>query len=51
MARAQPEAFTPNLARSLNNLANRLSDVSRREEALAASDESQKLLAINPGGS
>ena len=39
LARARPEAFTPNLAGSLNNLANRLSDLGRREEALAAAQE------------
>jgi tetratricopeptide (TPR) repeat protein len=35
LAEARPEAFTPNLAGSLNNLANRLSELGRQEEALA----------------
>ncbi|MEM7807009.1 MAG: tetratricopeptide repeat protein [Planctomycetota bacterium] len=33
------DAFTPDLASSLNNLANGLSDVGRREEALKAAEE------------
>ena len=36
LARARPEAFTPDLARSLNNLGNVLSGLGRREEALTA---------------
>ena len=36
LAAARPDAFTPDLAISLNNMANRLSDLGRREEALAA---------------
>jgi tetratricopeptide (TPR) repeat protein len=39
LARARPEAFTPDLATSLNNLANCLSALGRREEALAAAQE------------
>jgi hypothetical protein len=39
LARARPEAFTPDLAGSLNNLANRLSELGQREEALAAAKE------------
>jgi tetratricopeptide (TPR) repeat protein len=39
LARARPEAFTPDLAMSLNNLANCLSALGRREEALAAAQE------------
>jgi hypothetical protein len=33
---ARPHAFRPDLARSLNNLSNRLVGLGRREEALAA---------------
>lgn len=36
---ARSEAFTPDLAMSLNNLANRLSDLGRREAALEAAQE------------
>jgi tetratricopeptide (TPR) repeat protein len=39
LARARPDAFTPDLAGSLNNLANMLSDLGRREEALTAAQE------------
>jgi tetratricopeptide (TPR) repeat protein len=39
LAAARPDAFTPDLALSLNNLANRLSDLGRREEALTAAEE------------
>jgi len=39
LARARPAAFTPNLAMSLNNLANVLSDLGRCEEALTAAQE------------
>jgi Tetratricopeptide repeat len=44
LARARPEAFTPNLATSLNNLANVLSDLGRREEAIAIYDELKRVL-------
>jgi tetratricopeptide (TPR) repeat protein len=44
LARARPEAFTPNLAASLSNLGNRLSDLGRREEAVAVYDESKRVL-------
>jgi tetratricopeptide (TPR) repeat protein len=40
LARANPQAFLPDLATSLNNLGNRLSDLGRREEALKATQES-----------
>jgi tetratricopeptide (TPR) repeat protein len=43
LARARPEAFTPDLAMSLNNLANRLSELGQREEALAAATEAAGL--------
>ena len=33
---ATPDAFLPNLAMSLNNQSNRLAELGRREEALAA---------------
>jgi len=36
LARDQPNAFNPDLARSLNNLSNPLSDLGHREEALEA---------------
>ena len=39
LARARPEAFTPDLAMSLNNLAAMLSTLGRREEALTAAQE------------
>jgi hypothetical protein len=35
----QPDAFLPGLARSLNNLSNRLSQLGRPDEALAASED------------
>ena len=38
-----PDAFRPDLARSLNNLANRLSELGRRPEALAPAEEAVKL--------
>jgi len=43
LAWARPDAFTRNPATSLNNLAARLSDLGRREEALAVAEEAQKL--------
>ena len=43
LARAHPKAFTPDVAMSLNTLANSLSEVGRREEALAASQEAAEL--------
>jgi tetratricopeptide (TPR) repeat protein len=43
LAKAQPEAFTPNLAMSLNTIARSLSDLGRREEALAAAQEAVDL--------
>ncbi|WP_232630873.1 tetratricopeptide repeat protein [Methylobacterium sp. Leaf118] len=43
LARARPDAFTPDLAVSLNNLGNRLSELGRREEALAAAQESVEI--------
>ena len=36
--RRTPDAFEPDLAMSLNNLANRLAEVGRRDEALARSE-------------
>ncbi|MFZ5895585.1 MAG: tetratricopeptide repeat protein, partial [Myxococcota bacterium] len=38
-AAARPDAFLPDLAMSLNNLGAMLSDLGRREEALAAAEE------------
>jgi tetratricopeptide (TPR) repeat protein len=43
LARQRPDAFTPNLAGSLNNLANRLSELGQREKALAAAQEAVDL--------
>jgi len=40
---ARPDAFRPDLAGSLNNLSNQLSDLGRREEALAAVEEAVTL--------
>ena len=39
LAQTRPDAFLPDLARSLNNLGNRLNELGRREEALAATEE------------
>ncbi len=39
LAKDRPDAFLPDLAGSLNNLGNRLSDLGRREDALAAAQE------------
>jgi hypothetical protein len=39
LADANPAGWLPNLAMSLNNVSNRLGDVGRREEALAAIEE------------
>jgi len=44
LARARPEAFTPDLAMSLNNLAVMLSELGRREEALAILEEMKGML-------
>src|ERR1039458_464048 len=43
LASAPPDAFTPDLATSLNNQSNRLADLGRREEALAAIEEAAAL--------
>ena len=43
LAAERPDAFTPDLAMSLNNLANWLSELGRREEALAAAQEAADL--------
>ena len=52
VAAAQPDAFLPDLGASLNNLGYRLSDVGRREEVLAASQEAvdilRRLVAARP---
>ena len=39
----RPDAFLPDLARSLNNLGNVLSDLGRREDALAAAQEAVEI--------
>ena len=39
LADARPEAFLPNLAGALNNHSNALSDLGRREDALANIEE------------
>jgi len=41
LAAARPDAFTPDLAGALINLANLLSDLDRREDALAAAEEAR----------
>ena len=43
LAAARPDAFLPDLAMSLNNLANMLSALGRREEALAQAEEAVRL--------
>ncbi|MBL3567882.1 tetratricopeptide repeat protein, partial [Rhodovulum sulfidophilum] len=43
LAEARPEAFTPNLAMSLNNLASFLSNLGQREAALEAAKEAVAL--------
>ena len=43
LAAAQPDAFLPDLAMSLNNLANLLSDVGQRSDALAAIREAVEI--------
>ena len=43
LAKARPDAFTPDLAASLNNLGIRLSELGRREDALAATEEAVSL--------
>ena len=52
LAEARPDAFLPDLARSLDNLGNRLSELGRREEALEATRESadirRKLAGARP---
>jgi len=44
LARARPEAFTPYLAMSLNNLAHILAALGQYEEAMAAVQEAKDLL-------
>ena len=46
LAAARPEAFTPDLAGSLNNLAGALSELGQREEALAAAQEAAELVVL-----
>ena len=52
LAAANPAAYEPDLARSLNNLSNRLGEVGRRDEGLAAITEAvavyRRLAAANP---
>ncbi|MGV6815829.1 MAG: tetratricopeptide repeat protein, partial [Thiotrichales bacterium] len=43
LTRDRPDAFAPDLAMSLNNLANRLSDLGQREAALSAAQEAVTL--------
>ena len=49
---ARPDAFRPDLASSLNNLSNRLADLGRQEDALAAIQEAagirRELAAARP---
>ena len=42
MVDGEPDAFGPDLAMSLNNLAIRLGDLGRREDALAAIEEATR---------
>ncbi len=42
-AEADPDTFTPDLAMSLNNQANRLADLGRREEALKTNTEAVRI--------
>jgi tetratricopeptide (TPR) repeat protein len=46
LAESQPDAFTPHVAGSLNNLAGRLSDLGLIEEALAAAEEAAGLFRV-----
>jgi tetratricopeptide (TPR) repeat protein len=46
LARTRPDAFVPDLAISLNNLADHLSALGQREAALAASEEA--IIALSP---
>jgi tetratricopeptide (TPR) repeat protein len=46
LAAARPDAFTPDLAMSLNNLAKILSDLGQREKALAAAEEAVRLYRV-----
>jgi tetratricopeptide (TPR) repeat protein len=52
LSEQNPQAFLPDLATSLNNLGNRLSELGRREEALKATEEAvgiyRKLSEQNP---
>ena len=43
LARQRPDAFRPDLAMSLNNVANRLSDLGQREQALEAAREAVEI--------
>ena len=43
LAQQRPDAFLPNLAMSLNNLANMLSALGRRDEALAMAEEAVRI--------
>ena len=51
LAQGSPEAYTPDLAGSLNNLANILSDVGRSGEALEAAQEAVELFRVLVQGS
>jgi tetratricopeptide (TPR) repeat protein len=44
LCQRQPDAFQPDLARSLNNLGDRLSELGRREEALASYEEALDMI-------
>jgi hypothetical protein len=49
LARGRPDAFRPDLVASLNTLAIRLSNLGRREPALAAAEEAAALyIATSP---
>ncbi|MEU9115330.1 hypothetical protein AB0D04_26995 [Streptomyces sp. NPDC048483] len=46
LARQHPDAVRPDLAASLNNLAVRVWELGRRDEALAALSESMEILRV-----
>jgi tetratricopeptide (TPR) repeat protein len=46
LAEARPDAFRPDLALSLNNYSNHLSELGRREDALAAIEEAVRIRRI-----
>jgi hypothetical protein len=47
LAEARPDAFAPDLARSLNNLSVGLADLGRREDAAAVHEEASAVLRLS----